>query len=108
MAAPLPLDSLLGGITLAVPVHSLMLLDGNVFGISGFMHRASHGASEALTAVAGLIIGGALVGLIEGTGPESTGLSFSQLAAAGFLVGLGTKVRAADYNASYLGFLSHS
>jgi hypothetical protein len=96
MTAPLPLNSLLGGFTLTVPVHSLLLLNGNVFGISGFMHRAARGASEALTAVAGLILTGAVVGRIEGTGPESSGLSISQLAVAGFLVGLGTKVSAAD------------
>lgn len=94
MAAPLPLNSFLGGLTLPIPVHSLMLLNGNVFGISGFVHRATRGSSEALTAVAGLIFGGAIVGLIEGSGPQSTGLSISHLAASGFLVGLGTKVRA--------------
>lgn len=108
MATPLPLNSLLGGLTLTVPVHSLMLLTGNVFGVSGFMHRAARGASEALTAVAGLILAGAVVGFIECAGPESTGLSISQLAAAGFLVGLGTKVCTANYVAGYLRFFGHS
>ncbi|KAF9454669.1 DUF395-domain-containing protein [Macrolepiota fuliginosa MF-IS2] len=92
MAAPAPLNSFLGGLTLPIPVHTLMLLNGNVFGISGFVHRAARGSSEALAAVAGLILGGAAVGLIEGGGPQSASLSFSQLATSGFLVGLGTRL----------------
>ncbi|KAF5358245.1 hypothetical protein D9756_001399 [Leucocoprinus leucothites] len=94
MAAPSPLSSLLGGLSLPVPTHALTVLNGNVFGISGFVHRAARGSTEALVAVVGLILGGAIGGLIEGGGPQSSGLSLSELAASGFLVGFGTKVHA--------------
>ncbi|KXN92235.1 hypothetical protein AN958_08688 [Leucoagaricus sp. SymC.cos] len=92
MAEPVPLNSLLGGLSLPVPAHALALLNGNVFGISGFVHRATRGSTEALAAVAGLILGGATVGLVEGGGPQHTGLSLAHLAISGFLVGLGTKL----------------
>lgn len=92
MAAPSPLSSLLGGLSLPVPTHALTVLNGNVFGISGFVHRAARGSTEALVAVVGLILGGAIGGLIEGGGPQSSGLSLSELAASGFLVGFGTKL----------------
>lgn len=92
MAAPAPLNSFLGGISLPVSVHALTLLNGNVLGISGFIHRAIRGSSEALVAAVGLIAGGAAVGLIEGSGPQLRGLSLLHLATSGFLVGLGTKV----------------
>jgi hypothetical protein len=102
MAAPMPINSFLGGLSLPVPVHALTLLNGNVFGISGFIHCAARGSTEALVAVAGFILGGAAAGIVE-RGPQSTGLSLSQLAASGFLVGLGTKVSSllCPYPASY-------
>lgn len=93
MAAPAPLKSLLGGIALPLPVHALMRLNGSPFGISGFIHRAVRGSFEAFTAVSGLILGGALVGLIEGSGPQSPSFSLSHVLVSGLLVGFGTKVR---------------
>lgn len=93
MAAPAPLKSLLGGIALPLPVHALMRLNGSPFGISGFIHRAVRGSFEAFTAVAGLILGGALVGLIEGRGPQSPSFSLPHVLVSGLLVGFGTKVR---------------
>lgn len=92
MSSPTPLQSFLGGLGLTLPVHALMLLNGNVFGISGFFHRAVRGGKEAIVAVAGLVLGGVFVGIIEGSGPEPFTLGLSQVLLSGFLVGLGSKV----------------
>jgi hypothetical protein len=77
-----------------MPVYTLLLLNGNVFGISGFLHRAVRGGKEAITAVAGLVSGGVLVGFIEGGGVNAFTVSFPQVLLSGFLVGLGSKVTA--------------
>ncbi|KAG6918139.1 hypothetical protein DXG01_016328 [Tephrocybe rancida] len=66
MSSPTPAQSFVGGIGLSLPVHALLLLNGNVFGISGFLHRAVLGGKESLCAIFGLILGGAYVGLLEG------------------------------------------
>ncbi|KAJ3775428.1 hypothetical protein FB446DRAFT_763412 [Lentinula raphanica] len=92
MSTPTPLTSVLGGIGLSLPVYSLMILNGNVFGISGFVHRAVRGNKEAMIATIGLITGGVIVGAIEGKGPETSSLSLPGLLLSGFLVGLGTKL----------------
>ncbi|KAJ3787432.1 hypothetical protein GGU11DRAFT_103634 [Lentinula aff. detonsa] len=92
MSTPTPLTSFLGGFGLSLPVYSLMILNGNVFGISGFVHRAVRGNKEALIATAGLIVGGTIIGAVEGRGPESSSLSLPGLLLSGFLVGLGTKL----------------
>ncbi|KIK57695.1 hypothetical protein GYMLUDRAFT_172392 [Collybiopsis luxurians FD-317 M1] len=92
MSVPTPLTSFLGGIGLTLPVHSLALLNGNVFGISGFVHRAVKGNREAIVATLGLIFGGLVVGAIEGDGPAYGSLSLPTLLISGFLVGLGTKM----------------
>lgn len=91
MSSPTPVQSFLGGIGLSLPVHALLLLNGNVFGISGFLHRAVRGSPEAVVAVSGLILGGAMVGLTEGAGPRLLDLSLSQVLISGFLIGLGSK-----------------
>ncbi|KAF5389900.1 hypothetical protein D9757_003719 [Collybiopsis confluens] len=114
MSTPTPLASSIGGIGLALPVHSLALLNGSVFGISGssnyrisipsssrtgtgnarkgFVHRAAKGNYEALVATLGLISGGMIVGAIEGTGPASDSVPLFNLIFSGYLVGLGTKL----------------
>ncbi|KAF5380863.1 hypothetical protein D9615_004045 [Tricholomella constricta] len=92
MSSPTPLQSFLGGIGLSLPVHALLLLNGNVFGISGFLHRAVRGSKEALLGVTGLILGGAYVGLVEGGDPQPFNVGIGRVALAGFLVGLGTKL----------------
>ena len=93
MAHPTPLKSFLGGLTLPIPVHSLLLLNGNVFGISGFVHRAARGGLEGADGTLGLVLGGILVSLIDTAAPATLPLSLSKVAIAGLLVGLGTKVR---------------
>jgi len=90
-----PLQSFIGGLCLPIPVHTLLVLNGSVFGISGFVHRAVRGSYEGLMAVAGLVLGGIIVAAIEGTGQytsQTTGHPFEQLLISGFLVGLGTKL----------------
>ncbi|KAJ4487837.1 hypothetical protein J3R30DRAFT_3400499 [Lentinula aciculospora] len=92
MSTPTPFTSFLGGLGLALPVYSLLILNGSVFGISGFVHRAVRGNKEALIATTGLIVGGTIVGTVEGRGPESSSSSLPGLLLSGFLVGLGTKL----------------
>ncbi|TFK30120.1 hypothetical protein FA15DRAFT_663483 [Coprinopsis marcescibilis] len=92
MSHPTPLRSFVGGLALPVPVHALMLLNGNVFGISGFIHRAAKGSIEAAAGVAGLVLGGMLVAKLDGVAPPTLLLPGYQVAASGFLVGLGTKL----------------
>ncbi|KAL1741547.1 hypothetical protein HDZ31DRAFT_45210 [Schizophyllum fasciatum] len=87
-----PLQSFLGGIGLVIPAHMLLLLNGKVFGISGFMHRSLRGDWEAVSGVAGLVMGGAFVGLIDRAGPSPIALPLSLVALSGGLVGLGTKL----------------
>ncbi|KAL1718237.1 hypothetical protein EV715DRAFT_201456, partial [Schizophyllum commune] len=87
-----PLQSFLGGIGLVLPAHALLVLNGKVFGISGFMHRCLRGDKEAAAGVAGLIAGGAVVGLIDRAGPSPITLPLSLVALSGGLVGLGTKL----------------
>jgi hypothetical protein len=94
MSSPTPLQSFLGGLGLTLPVHSLLLLNGNAFGISGFLHRAVRGGKEAMVAVASLVLGGVVVGTLEGAGPKPLTLRLSQVLLSGFLVGLGSKVSA--------------
>ncbi|KAF9014011.1 hypothetical protein BDQ17DRAFT_1341905 [Cyathus striatus] len=91
-SSPTPLQSFLGGLTIPLPVHALMLLNGNVFGISGYVHRAVRGSVEALMGVTGLVLGGVAVGMLEGTGPSVSPLGLSQIILSGFLVGLGSKL----------------
>ncbi|KAG6832326.1 hypothetical protein H0H87_001967 [Tephrocybe sp. NHM501043] len=59
MSSPTPVQSFIGGIGLSLPVHALLVLNGNVFGISGFLHRAVLGGKEPACAVLGLVLGGA-------------------------------------------------
>ncbi|KAJ2934939.1 hypothetical protein H1R20_g2173, partial [Candolleomyces eurysporus] len=85
-------ESFLGGLTIPIPVHALTLLNGNVFGISGFCHRAVKGNVEGVAGAAGLVLGGSLIALIDGKAPAALALPLAQVAASGFLVGLGTKL----------------
>ncbi|KAJ7172353.1 hypothetical protein C8R46DRAFT_947376 [Mycena filopes] len=87
-----PLQSFLGGLGLSLPVHALLLLNGNVFGISGFLHRAVRGGKEAMASVLGLLLGGMLVGLTEKAGPQPLPLPLVNVIFSGLLVGVGTKM----------------
>jgi uncharacterized protein len=95
IAAATPPPSFFGGLGLALSAHTLLALNGSVFGISGFLHQSLRGSKEAIVSVLGLIVGGALVGRLEAIGPpvgmSNTG-SFARIITSGFLVGIGTKV----------------
>ena len=94
MSSPTPFQSFVGGLGLTIPVHALLLLNGDVFGISGFLHRAVQGNKEAIAALAGLALGGALVGIVEGPAlTSSLTLTIPNVLLSGFLVGIGSKVR---------------
>lgn len=92
MSHPAPLQSFLGGLAIPIPVHALALLNGNVFGISGFIHRAVKGSVEGAAGAVGLVLGGMLVAQLDGQAPPALTYSLSKIALSGFLVGLGTKV----------------
>ncbi|KZV72877.1 hypothetical protein PENSPDRAFT_603604 [Peniophora sp. CONT] len=85
--------SLLGGVGLALSAHTLLALNGSVFGISGFLHRAVRGAREGAVGVLALVVGGFIVGKLEGADVSLlAGTSVGRLVASGLLVGLGTKL----------------
>ncbi|KAF8212108.1 hypothetical protein K438DRAFT_1227206 [Mycena galopus ATCC 62051] len=92
MSSTKPLASFLGGIGLSLPVHALLLLNGQVYGISGFLHRAVRGSREAIASVLGLLLGGLFVGLMEDAGPQRFPLPTSHLVVSGLAVGIGTKL----------------
>lgn len=86
------LHSLAGGFTIPVAAHSLLLLNGDIFGISGFVHRAVRGHGQDVVSLLGLILGGVVVARLESKGPSPLSLSPRQILLSGFLVGLGSKV----------------
>ena len=105
MASPRPLHSFLGGLGLALPVHALLLLNGSVFGISGFLHRAFRGSIEAIASDVGLLLGGFFAGLKEENEPQLPIFpmtTFPQLIFSGLLVGVGTKGRAVGNSTSLI------
>lgn len=92
MSAPAPLQAFFGGIGLAIPVFDFLTLNGNILGISGFIHRGIRGSSEAILSLAGLLLGGATIGLLQSSPPEILESRLSTLILSGLLVGIGTKV----------------
>ena len=90
------LPALLGGAGLSLAAHELLLLTGDIFGVSGFVHRSLKGNTEAIAGVVGLVVGGIVVAALEGADNISSPLHASPawLLLSGFLVGLGTKVLA--------------
>jgi len=107
MTTSAPLQGLLGGVSLAIPVFVLLTNSGNVFGISGFMHRMlstspnTYAWWEGAAGVLGLVGGGAFVGLLQQgvlvqnavTAPLLLpGGTLIRSGISGFLAGLGSKV----------------
>ena len=95
MSNPVPLRALVGGVGIALASHNLLLLNGSVFGISGFIHRCCRGALEPAFSVGGLILSGVAIGALRSTVPPSILPNVDSLpviVTSGFLVGLGTKV----------------
>jgi uncharacterized protein len=87
-----PLQSLLGGVGLALPAQTLLALNGKTFGISGFIHGAARGNLEDVLSALGMIAGGFAVGAIEGIEPTIQDSSAFPLILSGLLVGAGAKV----------------
>jgi uncharacterized membrane protein YedE/YeeE len=94
MSFPTPLQSLVGGLGLSLAVHSFLVLTGASFGVSGFIHNAVRGNAEGAFSVAGLILGGVVVGKLEGDRPQLPSIGLGLTVLAGFLVGFGTRVSA--------------
>lgn len=92
MSHSTPIQSFLGGLCIPIPVHALLLLNGSVFGVSGFVHRAMRGNPEALSGAVGLILGGVFVAMLESTSLPPLLLPLPKVLLSGFLVGFGTKV----------------
>jgi hypothetical protein len=88
-----PLQSFLGGVCAAFPVHALLSFNNNTFGISGFIHGAARGRLEDAMSVLGLVLGGAAVAVIEGDKPTVGDSAPLSLILSGLLVGAGSKVR---------------
>lgn len=82
------LQSLVGGLTIPIATHTLLLLNGNIFGVSGFVHRAVRGHVQDIVSLLGLILGG----IAAGKGPSPLLIPLPQISLSGFLVGLGSKV----------------
>jgi hypothetical protein len=96
MSNPVPLRAFVGGVGIALASHNLLLLNGSVFGISGFIHRCYHGALEPVFSVGGLIFGGVAIGALRSTVPPSilpNVISLPIIVTSGFLVGIGNKGR---------------
>ncbi|KAG2078150.1 DUF395-domain-containing protein [Suillus decipiens] len=91
---PKPLEGLLGGVSIALSVHSLLVLNGSVLGISGFVHRSLRGDKAAMASVVGLVLGGIAVGIIGNvdTPQPHTASSLLRMVFSGFLVGIGTRL----------------
>jgi hypothetical protein len=107
MVTSAPLQGLLGGVSLAIPVFALLTNSGNVFGISGFMHRVlstspkTYAWWESAAGVLGLVGGGAFVGLLQqGVLVQSavrtplllSGGTWIRAVISGFFAGFGSKV----------------
>ncbi|KAH8833703.1 hypothetical protein DL96DRAFT_1810115 [Flagelloscypha sp. PMI_526] len=93
MSSPYPLNSFLSGISLAFSVHGLLILNGSVFGVSGWLHRLSTGDSEAFVATCALVASGALVGFIDSSPPSPMpSVNLATVVLSGVLVGFGTKL----------------
>lgn len=90
---PTPLQSFLGGVGLALPVHALLSLNNKTFGISGFINGAARGNLEDTLSVLGVISGGFAVAVIEGIKPTIQDSAPLSLMLSGLLVGVGAKVR---------------
>lgn len=109
MTTSAPLQGLLGGVSLAIPVFALLTNSGNVFGISGFMHRILSTSPttsawwEGAAGVLGLVGGGAFIGVLQkGVLVQSAvmtplllpGGTLIRAVISGLLTGLGSKVGA--------------
>ncbi|MCW5712617.1 YeeE/YedE thiosulfate transporter family protein [Shinella sp.] len=93
MTAYLP--ALLGGMLIGLAAALLLVLNGRVAGISGIVGRLAEGSNVAVNAafVAGLLLGPVLYRGLAGGWPAVTiAAPLPLIAAAGLLVGFGTRM----------------
>lgn len=97
MANFTPISALAGGGLIGLAAALLMLLDGRIAGISGIIGGAARAARDDLGWRAAFVIGLIAAPLVYGAAggdipPTALSLSPATLAAAGLLVGFGTRL----------------
>ncbi|EIV8508346.1 YeeE/YedE family protein [Vibrio parahaemolyticus] len=93
----IPWESLFGGILLGISATILLLVNGKIAGISGIMNGIMSPKkgdySWRLLFAVGMIAGGLISILMLGVAvPSTANLSLGMVIAAGFLVGIGTRL----------------
>lgn len=90
-----PLPALLGGLLIGLAASLLLFTHGRIAGISGMLARAIDGDPKErgfrLSFLLGLASAGFVVALVRGL-PDGPATPLLLTAAAGFLVGLGTRM----------------
>ena len=93
-----PVEGFIGGLLIGLAAAIMLLGTGRIAGVSGLLARASGLAASgppknmALTFVIGLMLGGLVWSLAFGPAEASFPPSLIVLAAAGLLVGFGTRM----------------
>lgn len=93
----IPLESLIGGILLGISATMLLLVNGKIAGISGILNGIMSPEkgdwSWRLLFALGMVAGGLISVLALGVAvPSTANLSVGMVLAAGFLVGIGTRL----------------
>jgi len=92
-AGAIPLwHSLAGGALIGAAAVALILLNGEVAGVSGILDRALHRSFGEQSWRLAFLLGLVLPAVLVGPGPISWQASAPSLAAAGLLVGFGTRL----------------
>lgn len=93
-----PLGGLIGGVLIGISAAIMLLGAGRIAGVSGLLARATGIADSgppwimALNFIIGLVLGGLAYALVFGPATVSYSPSLPLLAAAGLLVGFGTRM----------------
>lgn len=93
-----PLGGLIGGVLIGISAAIMLLGAGRIAGVSGLLARATRIADSgppwimALNFIIGLVLGGLAYALVFGPATVTYSPSLPLLAAAGLLVGFGTRM----------------
>jgi len=93
-----PLGGLIGGVLIGISAAIMLLGAGRIAGVSGLLARATGIADSgppwimALNFIIGLVLGGLAYALVFGPATVTYSPSLPLLAAAGLLVGFGTRM----------------
>ncbi len=93
-----PVGGLIGGVLIGISAAVMLLGAGRIAGVSGLLARATGIADSgppwimALNFIVGLVLGGLAYALVFGPATVSYSPSLPLLAAAGLLVGFGTRM----------------